>query len=427
MTAHQVEMLLFDLAAILLAARLMGAAARRLGQPSVIGEIVAGIVLGPTVLGTTAARFVFPLEVRPALTAVADIGLAIFMFIVGLELDRSSIRQSLKGALSVSLGSTVVPFVMGAALAYALIRHNSSHHLLAFVVFVGAAMSITSFPVLARILIDLTMHRIPLGVQALTGAAANNVIAWVGLAVALVMAGSGTRSLWLIALVPAYLALMLGVIRPLLRRLVAKRPADTGGLLPVILVGLLASGVATEWLGLNFIFGAFLFGVIMPADADGAGQLRHDIQERLGRLCMLLLLPVFFVVAGLQVNLDHIGLSGIGELALILVVAITSKYVGAFSAARLLGTDIRQSTTLATLMNTRGLTELIVLSIGLQLSIIDQDLYSYMVMMTVVTTAMVGPLMRFIYPRRFIERDLADVIMVMEDDEPVLTASATQE
>jgi Kef-type K+ transport system membrane component KefB len=415
-------MLLFDLAAILFIARVVGLVARRFGQPAVIGEIVAGVALGPTVLGVTAGRLVFPPDVRPALSAVGDVGLAIFMFIVGLELDRESIRRNLKAAMSVSLGSTVLPFGMGAALACLLVRHNPSHHPLAFVVFVGAAMSITSFPVMARILNDLTLHRIQFGALALTGAATCDVIAWVILAVAIALATGGGH-LWLVALVPLYVVVMIGGIHPLLRRLVAARPSP-GRLLPVMVAGLLLSGVATEWLGLHFIFGAFLFGAIVPA--NGADQLRRDMREQLGRLSMLLLLPVFFVVAGLQVDLTHAGLAGLGVLALIFVVAITGKSVGAFAAARLLGKDMRQSAALATLMNTRGVTELVVLAIGIQLGILDRELYSYMVVMAVVTTAMAGPLLRRLYPRQLIERELAEV-MLFDGDDQVLTSNAAGE
>jgi Kef-type K+ transport system membrane component KefB len=204
-----------------------------------------------------------------------------------------------------------------------------------------------------------------------------------------------------------------------------------------MVAGLLLSGVVTGWLGLHFIFGAFLFGAIMPApsgnpsaDSRGADQLRRDVREQLGKLCMLLLLPVFFVVAGLQVDLTHAGLAGLGLLALILLTAITGKSVGAFAAARLLGTDVRRSAALATLMNTRGVTELIVLSIGLQLRLLDQELYSYLVVMAVVTTAMAGPLMRRIYPRPFIEREMAEAMAVPDEEDRdgdlVLTASADQ-
>jgi Kef-type K+ transport system membrane component KefB len=417
MTTHQAMMLLLDLAVILLIARAMGAVAQRLGQPAVIGEIVAGIALGPTLLGGTADGLVFPQDVRPALTAIGDVGLAIFMFIVGLELDRNAIRRNFRTAMSVSFGSVLLPFGLGAGLAYLLIRHNPSHHSLAFVVFIGAAMSITSFPVMARILNDLTLHRIQFGALALTGAAACDVIAWTLLAVAIALATAGGHP-WLVALAPVYVALMIGVVRPLLRRLIGGQ-WGAGTLLPVVVAGLLLSGVATEWLGLNFIFGAFLFGAIVPQ--DGAVQLRRDISEQLGRVSTLLLLPVFFVVAGLQVNLAHTGLAGLGLLGLILLVAITGKSVGAFAAARLLGKDMRQSAGLATLMNTRGVTELVVLAIGLQLRIIDRELYSYMVVMAVVTTAMAGPVLRRLYPRQLIEHELAAVLL-LDSEDPVLTA-----
>ncbi len=423
MSTHQTEMLLFDLAVILLIARAMGTVARRLGQPAVIGEIVAGIALGPTVLGVTAGRFMFPEEVRPSLTAIGNVGLAIFMFMVGLELDRDSIGRNLKAALSVSVGSTLVPFGAGAALAYLLTRHNPSHHTLAFVVFVGAAMSITSLPVLARILTGLSLHRVPFGALALTCAAASDVIAWAMLAVAIALASGGGEGPWLIALAPLYLAVMLGVIRPLLRRVVAAR-SGKGGLLPIMVAGLLLSGVATGWLGLHFIFGAFLFGAIVPA--NGAERLRRDVHEKLGEFCTLLLLPVFFVVAGLQVDLAHTGLVGLGEFALILLVATTGKFAGVFTTARLVRMDVRRSAALATLMNTRGVTELIVLSIGIQVGVLDRALYSYMVVMAVVTTAMAGPLMRRLYPQRLIDRELAEV-MDIEVDELLLSASATRE
>jgi Kef-type K+ transport system membrane component KefB len=241
------------------------------------------------------------------------------------------------------------------------------------------------------------------------------------LAVALALA-DGQR-LWLVALVPPYVAVMIGVIRPLLRRLAATQPG-AGTLLPVMVAGLLLSGMATEWLGLNFIFGAFLFGAIVPA-GDG-GQLREEIRDQLGRLCTLLLLPVFFVVAGLRVDLAQAGLGGLGVLALILVVAITGKSVGAFAAARLLGTDLRRSAALATLMNTRGVTELVVLAIGLQLGVLDRELYSYMVVMAVLTTAMAGPLLRRLYPRQLIERELAEV-MGEGDEQLALAANAARE
>lgn len=425
MSANQIGMLLFDLAAILLVARLVGMAARRFGQPAVIGEIIAGILLGPTVFGTTFTRVVFPLDVRPELTAVANVGLAIFMFMVGLELDGGSARRGLKTAMLVSVGSTVLPFGLGAAFAHGvLLRYDPSHKPLAFIVFVGAAMSVTSFPVMARILTDLRMERTPLGVLALTSAAVSDVIAWVMLAVATALANGG-RNGWVALFLIPYAAVMYFVVRPLLRRLVGEQVRNSGEALAILLGGLLLSGVVTQWLGLNYIFGAFLFGACVPA--EGTCPLRHEVKEQLGGLCMLLLLPVFFVVTGLQVDLSHIGLAGIGLLLAILAVAASSKYAGGFTAARLLGTGTRRSAALATLMNTRGVTELVVLSIGLQMGVLDHELYSYMVVMTVVTTAMAAPVLRVIYPSRIAGSDLAGIAPPDAGRAELAAATATRE
>lgn len=351
MTTHQGVLLLLDLTAILLAAWALGELARRLSQPAVIGEIVAGIALGPSVLGSAADKVMFPADIRTMLAAIANVGLAVFMFSVGLELDRGSARRGVKAAAAVSLSSTIVPFSAGFLLAYTMLTsHDASHRAVVFAVFVGAAMSITSFPVLARILTDHGWQRLPIGELALTSAAACNVIAWIMLAAATAMV-DGSRVLWLLALVPGYAAVMFCLVRPLLRRLVAARPS-TSRLLPVMVAGLLLSGAVTEWLGLNLIFGAFLFGLIVPV--DGAAQLRRALRDQLGGCCATVLLPVFFVTTGLAVNLTHVGLASIGELAMIALVASVSKYAGAFVSARRLGFDARRSAAFATLMNTRG-------------------------------------------------------------------------
>lgn len=409
MFSHQSTVLLVDVALILLLARVMGAAARRLGQPAVIGEICAGILLGPTIMGGSASGILFPDDVRPILSAIADIGLAMFMFTVGLELNSKAAVSSLRAVLSVSLGSTLVPLGAGIGLAYLLIGNHPSDRPLAFALFMGTAISVTAFPVLARILVDWNLHRTPLGTVALASAAATDLMAWSALAAVVAFAGVGGSHQWLIALVPAYIALMFGVVRPLMRRL-ATAPRLAGeislGTSSTVVVGILLSGAATAWLGLHLVFGAFLFGVIMPV-ADG-GQWRQELSEQLGRLCRLLLLPVFFAVAGLRVDLSDVGLPGLGEFVLILVVAVAAKFAGTFGAARLHGIRLRESAALATLMNTRGLTELIVLSIGLELGLIDVELYSYMVLVALGTTAMAAPLLRLIYPLSPTEENLAD-------------------
>ncbi len=410
MTAHAAGILMIGLAVIILLARLLGALARRLGQPPVVGEILAGILVGPSIFGTVVSGRLFPTaEVRPALGGLANVGLALFMFIVGYELDQTLIRGKERVAVSVSLGSIMLPFGLGAALAVWLAHRHDVHRVLPFALFLGAAMSITAFPVLARILADRGMHRIQLGGLALASAAVDDLIAWSLLAVVVTVAGADTGQ-WHILLALPYLLVMFLVVRPLLRRLAAARDSAgrlTPNILAVVLIGVLSSAFATEWLGVHFIFGAFLFGVVMPR-LDAGARLRHEIMERLEQVSVLLLLPVYFVISGMKVDLSKVDLSGVVELLAILAVAIGGKFVGAFVGARLQRVRTRQAGALATLMNTRGLTEIVILTVGLQLGILDVQLFSLMVVMALVTTVMTGPLLALIYPKRRVDRDIAE-------------------
>ncbi|SMD25149.1 Kef-type K+ transport system, membrane component KefB [Kibdelosporangium aridum] len=403
LNTHQVVFLLLDLAVIVVLARLLGAVARRFDQPPVIGELLAGILLGPTLFGEGFAAALFPTDVRPFLAALANVGVAMFMFMVGLELEQTLLRGRGKLAVTVSVSSIVLPFTLGVGLAFYLAMNRPVEHRLGFVLFIGAAMSVTAFPVLARILQDRGMLRTMLGGLALTCAAIGDVLAWCLLAVVVIVSGgaSGVEQ-WLIVLGPIYVALMLWVVRPLLRKLFT---AGATGALPTVLAGALISGAVTELIGLHFIFGAFLFGVIVPR--EGTDTLRHRIIDRVEEFNSALLLPVFFIVSGLKVNLSTLSTTGLVELGLVLLVAIAGKFGGAFVGARLHGLPARKSAALATLMNTRGLTELIILTVGLQLGVLDQSLYSIMVAMAVITTAMAGPLLRLIYPASVIERDQA--------------------
>ncbi|MFG2168871.1 cation:proton antiporter [Micromonospora chersina] len=389
MTTFQATFLLLDLALILLLSQVCGGIARRLGQPSVIGEVIGGILAGPTLLGTVSTTL-FPMEVRPFLTALANVGVAVFMFLVGLELNQSTMREQGRIAVSVALSSIILPLSLGICLALFLVQRHAPEHRLGFLLFVGAAMSVTAFPVLARILTDRGLHRTTLGGLALACAAIDDVLAWSLLAVVVTIAGSGGAGQWLLLTIVPYLALMLGVVRPLLRRYLARVTTITPGLLAKVFVGALLSGAATEWMGLHFLFGTFLFGVLIPR--EGTRRLRHGIVDSTERLNGALLLPVFFVVAGFKVDLST-DADGLIELALILLVAITGKFGGAFLAARLNRLPKRQSAMLAILMNTRGLTEIIILMVGLQLGLLDTGLYSMLVVMAVVTTAMAGPLL----------------------------------
>ncbi|MFD3945273.1 cation:proton antiporter [Streptomyces sp. NPDC058579] len=399
MDPQQTTSLLAGLAVIVLLARLLGALARRLGQPAVIGEVLAGVALGPTFFQGAVSEALFPDTIRPLLSALAAVGVAVFMFLVGLEWDATLIRGSGRLAATVSLSSIVLPFGLGAALAFYLMHDHGTDNKVAFVLFMGIAMSITAFPVLARILTDRDMAHTPLGVMALACAAIDDVLAWALLAATVAISESAGPEQWRILLTIPYLLGMLFALRPLLRRIAVQRTrhGQTPTTLACILAGLLLSAAATEWLGLHYIFGAFLFGVILPrADTE---RLRGEVHDRLGQVSGTLLLPVFFLVSGLQVDLSGLGVVRLGDMALILLVAVGGKFVGAYAAARLNRMPVCQSAALATLMNTRGLTELIVLNVGLQLGILGRELYSLIVVMALVTTAMAGPLLTWLLGR----------------------------
>ena len=410
MTDQEVQLFLADLAIIILLARLLGMAAKRLGQPPVIGEIIAGILLGPTLFNGKITATLFPMTLRQPLSALANLGVVMFMFAVGYLLDLRLIRGRERVAASVSVSSIILPLSLGVGLGVWLASRHHVHHVLPFALFVGTAMSVTAFPVLARILTDRGMHRTRIGGTALASAAIDDVLAWSLLAVVAAIAGAGGQPLRLL-LAPVYAGVMFGLVRPLLRQLAdvyQRRGRLTPNVLAVTLAGLLLSSYATDWMGVKYIFGAFLFGVVMPREGAAAAVLREEILNRLEQVSVLVLLPVFFVVSGLSVNLSSVGLSGLVELCLILLVAVVGKFAGAFAGARLAGVPGRSAGVLATLMNTRGLTGIVILSVGLQLHILDQSLYSLMIVMAIVTTVMAGPLLHFLYPGRFLVRDIAE-------------------
>jgi len=406
MSLDDVQLLLADVAIIIILARLLGIAAKRLGQPPVLGEILAGIVLGPTFFHGRITTTLFPPALIPPLTALADIGLVLFMFVVGYEVDLRLIRGREQAAFSVSIGSVVLPLALGSGLGVWLAHRNHVHDVTTFALFIGTAMAATAFPVLARILTDRGLHRTRIGGLALASAAVADVLAWTLLAVVVVMAGSAPQ--WKVLLAIPYAAVMFLLVRPLLRRLAdvyQKAGRLTPNIMATVLAGLLLSAYATNWMGLHFIFGAFLFGLVMPRE-DVLG-MREEMLVRLEQISVLVLLPIYFVVSGLSINLSTIGHSGLTELGAILVVAIAGKLVGAYAGAHIAGIRGRNAGVMATLMNTRGLTELVILSVGLQLHILNKPLYSLMVIMALVTTAMSGPLLRVIYPDRVMEHDIA--------------------
>ncbi|SBT65708.1 Kef-type K+ transport system, membrane component KefB [Micromonospora sediminicola] len=399
--------LLVALVAVVATARLCGALARRLGQPPVIGEILGGILLGPTLFGGVHTNLLFPAQIRPSLTILATIGVVLFMFFVGLEVDPGRLRGQGHLATSVSIAAVVLPFGLGALLATYLVARHPTAHRVEFVLFLGTAMAVTAFPVLARILTDKGLLHTPIGGLALASAAVGDVIAWALLAVVVTLADGGADP-WRMLLAVPYVLLMLRVVRPLLARSVGRLPTGWlagAGALAVTSIGLLASAAATEWMGLHAIFGAFLFGVVVPARDDVVAYAR--LLPTIERACSFLLLPVFFVVAGIKVDLSALDGLALGELSLILLVAIGGKAGGAFLGARLNGLRARHSVVLAILLNARGLTELIVLTVGLELGVLDRELFSLMVVMALVTTAMTGVLLRWVYPEERVRRDLA--------------------
>ncbi|WP_406631728.1 cation:proton antiporter [Amycolatopsis sp. WGS_07] len=402
---------LLALVVIVVVARLLGLLCRRLGQPEVIGEIAGGILLGPTLFHGALTRELFPADIRPALTALSTVGICVFMFLVGLHLADGGLRGQGRIAVVLSLGSTVVPFVAGTVLAIGLVGDRSGRSAILFCLYVGIAMSITAFPVLARILTDRDLIDTPIGGLALATAAVGDVLAWSMLAV-LVAFSHGDTLPWRVLLVLPFVGLLTGVVRPLLAKLAARPPAVRGtgaraivggGLLVAIAAALALSSYATAWMGLHNIFGAFLLGAVMPR--EGAVALRARVLPWVERIDRIVLLPPFFVVAGFSVDLSGMDGRAFGLLLVILLVANCGKLFGAFGAARLSRMPVRHSATLALLVNTRGLTELIVLAVGLQIGLLDQRLYSLMVVMAVVTTLTPGLLLPFVYPRWRARRD----------------------
>jgi Kef-type K+ transport system membrane component KefB len=415
---------LIQIVVIIGISRLVGLGFRRLKQPLVIGEIVAGIMLGPSLLGAIAPQVstaLFPPETLPLLEILKDLGLIFFMFLIGLELDPKYLKGSLKTAVLVSHTSIVLPFSLGLLLAlllYPLVA-SATVSFTAFSLFLGAAMSITAFPVLARILTEKNLQNSRLGTLALTCAAVDDVTAWCLLAVAISVAGSNSVvvALPVIGLALLYVGLMFVVGRPLLERL-AKMFSYSGkleqSLLAVIYLCVILSAVATELIGIHFIFGAFLVGVVMPKQAD----LMRVLAEKTEDFVLVVLLPVFFAYSGLKTQIGLLDRPLLWVLcALVLFVAISGKFCGTFLAARLAGMAKRDASALGWLMNTRGLTELIVLNIGLSLGVITPLLFTMLVIMALVTTFMTSPLLEWTYPR---EQMLSTVEMPPTGETPTL-------
>jgi Kef-type K+ transport system membrane component KefB len=394
--------LLLALLVVTLAARALGALFRRIHQPPVIGEVIAGLLLGPSLLGAvapSATAFLFPANILPLLGILSQVGVILFMFLVGLELDAGPLRERTHSVVAISHASIALPFVLGSALALALYPHFATSDVPfgTFASFLGVAMSITAFPVLARILRDHGIDRTPVGVLAISAAAVDDVTAWCLLAVVIGIArGQEAGGLTAIALAVTYAAAMWTVVRPLLRRAVALHDAGGRGAVAFVLVGVVASALATEAIGIHALFGEFLLGALVPHDS----RLARDLAGRIEDVVLVLLLPAFFAVTGLRTRL---GLLGTWEHWLwflaVLGVACAGKLAGAAVPARMTGLSWRDAASVGILMNTRGLMELIVLNIGLELGLVSERLFAIMVLMAVATTVATGPILEVLMPR----------------------------
>ncbi|WP_304452796.1 cation:proton antiporter [Nocardiopsis sp. YSL2] len=399
----RISVLLVGIAVVLLAGLVLGRAVVWLRQPVVIGEIAAGIALGPSLLGRLPGGLpdlLFPEDVRPILSGIAQVGLVLFMFALGWEFERRLIRPYAALAAGVSLASIALPFGLGMAAAVLLHPHYATVAgkyvpFVPFAVFMGVAMSATAFPVMARILADRGLQGTRVGVLALASAAIDDVLAWFLLAfVSILVVSEGgypglvrTGGLSLL-----YVVLMLLVVRPLLERLVRWGVGTDrwSVLVTALIAGAFISSWLTSWIGIHAIFGAFLFGFVMPREHAEpiVRRLRAPVED-IG----LVFLPVFFVVTGLNVDLSALVPGDYLALALLLVVACVGKMVGAFVPARLSGFTRREAADLALLMNTRGLTELIILNVGVGLGVLDGRIFTLLVVVALVTSAMTGPLL----------------------------------
>lgn len=395
--------LLLQLILILATARVLALVLRHFGQPPVISEMIAGLMLGPLVFGALAPQwsaFVFEPGSLAALEGLAQLGLVLFMFIVGAEirLPRDA-GQELKAAVSIGVGSVVLPMALGIAAAVLLYERfaPAGVPLLVFALFLASAMSITAFPIMARILKERGMTQSEVGRLSLSSAAIADVLAWIVLGFVVALAGSGrdwARFQQMLIGVAALVALVFVLLRPAVAWLVRRYAVDgspQGALLAVLLLGTFGCAYATELLGVHPVFGAFLFGASLPRD----DRLLHALIERIQHVAILILMPVFFALAGLNTSAEAFADTGLAALSLILVVAIVGKIAGGALGARLAGREWRTALAIGSLMNARALMELIVMKVGLDIGVIGSDLFTMLFIMAILTTMMTGPLLTF--------------------------------
>jgi len=400
---HPLAILLLQIVTIILVARLFSWGCRKIGQPTVIGEIAAGIVLGPSLIGMYFpgfSTFLFPENSLGNLGLLSQIGLVLFMFVIGMELDLKVLRKQAHEAVVVSHASIIIPFALGLGLAYFIYNSFAPQGVpfVSFGLFLGISMSITAFPVLARIIQERGIHKTKLGTLVLTCAAADDITAWSLLAVviAIVKAGSFISSLPTIIMAVGYVFILLKVVSPFLKRigdLHTSRENLSKPVVAIFFLVLILSAYTTEIIGIHALFGAFMAGVVMPDNQ----KFKQIFIEKVEDVALVLLLPLFFVFTGLRTQIGLLNDPYLWKICgLVILVAVTGKFAGSALAARFIGQNWRDSLTIGVLMNTRGLVELVALNIGYDLGVLTPEIFAMLVIMALVTTFMTAPSLHFI-------------------------------
>jgi len=396
--SHPLAILLAQIITIIVVARFFGWICKKIGQPAVIGEIIAGIVLGPSLIGLYFPSFsaaLFPAESLGNLQFLSQIGLILFMFVIGMELDLKVLRNKAHEAVVISHASIIIPFALGMGLAYYLYQMfaPAGVQFTSFALFLGIAMSITAFPVLARIVQERGLHKTKIGTVVITCAAADDITAWCILAavIAIVKAGSFVSALFIIFLAAVYVVMMIKVVRPFLTRigsLYQTKESLSKPIVAIFFLTLIISAYASEVIGIHALFGAFMAGAIMPENS----RFRNIFIEKVEDVALVLLLPLFFVFTGLRTEIGLLNEVYLWKITgIIVIVAVVGKFIGSALAAKFVGQNWKDSLTIGALMNTRGLMELVVLNIGYDLGVLTPEVFAMMVIMALVTTFMTGP------------------------------------
>lgn len=400
---HPLSILLIQIIAVLLMVRLFGFLFKHIGQPGVIGEIVAGIVLGPSVLGyffPDVFQALFPPESLTNLELLSQVGLVLFMFVIGMELDFSVLKNKINETLVISHAGILVPFFLGIVVSYWIYEEYAAAQtaFLPFALFIGISMSITAFPVLARIIQERNMTKTSLGTLAIASAANDDVTAWCLLAVVIAIAKAGTfaSALYAIGLTALYIIIMFMVVRPFLKKVgevYANQEVINKTFVALILLILIISSTLTEIIGIHALFGAFMAGVVMPPSIG----FRKVMMEKVEDIALVFFLPLFFAFTGLRTEIGLINSPALWGVCLLLItVAVAGKLGGCAVAARLVGESWKDSFTIGTLMNTRGLMELVALNIGYEMGVLPPSIFVILVIMALVTTFMTTPLLHLV-------------------------------